>query len=91
MDDPAQTSPTSIVEGEIVQPSLDLTGLINSHLEQITTLKNQISQFRDMLQGIFESDTTYQAHEAAVKEAAKIRNQTKKRIWSVACKPPVRI
>lgn len=87
MDDPAQTP----IEGEIVasdspvvppagQTTLDLTGLINSHLEQINVLKNQVTQYRDMLQGIFESDTTYQAHEAAVKEAAKVRNQTKKQI-----------
>lgn len=86
MDD---TAP-DVVEGEIIssspnippagQTTLDLTGLINSHLDQISSLKDQITKFRDMIQAVLESDTTYQTHEAAVKEAAKIRNQTKKQI-----------
>lgn len=86
MDD---TAP-DVVEGEIIssspnippagQTTLDLTGLINSHLDQISSLKDQITKFRDMIRAVLESDTTYQTHEAAVKEAAKIRNQTKKQI-----------
>lgn len=59
---------------------LDLSGLINNYLSQIERQKEQLSKFRDMLQAIYDSDTTYQVHDLAVKEASKIRNQTKKTI-----------
>ena len=65
---------------------LDLSTNINSHLSQIERLKEQLGKLRDMLQGVYDSDPTYQTHNAAVKEATKIRSQTKKQIQK---QPPV--
>lgn len=74
------------IEGEVVSPDssatsvIDLTGLINNHLAQIDNLKSQLKKLRDMLQSIYENDSTYQLHDAAVKEATKVRSQTKKQL-----------
>src|SRR3989344_356432 len=71
MDEESNTAPDSF---------LDLSGLINSHLAQIDSQKEQLGKLRDMLQGVYDSDPTYQTHNAAVKEATKVRSQTKKQI-----------
>lgn len=84
MDDPNQ----QLIEGEIVDETsnpqvdteLDWVGMINSHLSQIEKLKGQLKKLRDMLQSIYDNDPTYQEHDKAVKEASKIRNQTKKQL-----------
>jgi vacuolar-type H+-ATPase subunit I/STV1 len=64
----------------LVSEKVDLTSLINSHLEQITRLKGEMGQLREMLSDIFANDPTFQTHDAAVKEASKVRQQTKKQI-----------
>jgi chromosome segregation ATPase len=77
-----------IIEAEIVTPPvtpgatavLNLTGLINSHIHQIDSLKTKLGKLREMLDDIFRNDATYQTHDQAVREAAKIRNVTKKQI-----------
>jgi hypothetical protein len=77
-----------IIEAEIVSPThssgatatLDLTGLINSHIHQIDDLKAKAGKLKEMLDDIFQNDETYQAHDKAVREASKIRNATKKQI-----------
>ncbi len=74
-------STSAVVEGEVIADStLDLAGLINNHLSQIDNLKSQLKKFKDMLQSIYENDSTYQQHDLAVREATKIRNQTKKQL-----------
>ena len=80
----------NIVEGEIISPAtddaakvaqtVDLTGLINSHINQIDNMRLQAAKFKEMLDSIFANDSTYQAHDTAAKEAAKIRAATKKQI-----------
>ena len=90
MDDLKPAATLEIQEGEVVNDStsdsdaattiLDLTGLINSHISQITRLKTEAGKFKEMLDDIFVSDPVYQEHDKAAKEAAKIRANTKKQI-----------
>jgi len=60
--------------------TIDLSGLINNHLLQIDRLKEEVGQVKEMLDAIFANDPTYQTHDLAVKEAVKVRGQTKKQI-----------
>ncbi len=59
---------------------IDLASLISQQVSQIETLKKQAWELKDMLNAIYENDSTYQAHDLAVKEASKVRNGTKKQI-----------
>lgn len=65
-----------IQEGEI----LTSTATINSLIQQIDQLKLDIGKHKDLLDSIFANDPTYQLHEQAVKEAVKVKSQTKKQI-----------
>lgn len=60
--------------------TVDLSGLINNHISQIDRLKAEVGELKEMLDAIFANDPTYQTHDAAVKEAVKVRGQTKKQI-----------
>lgn len=60
-----------------------LTGLINNLVTQIEALRQEISKIKEMADGYFENDPTYRAHDTAVKEASKIRSQTKKQIQKI--------
>jgi 4-diphosphocytidyl-2C-methyl-D-erythritol kinase len=64
----------------LISERVDLTDLINSHLEQISRLKEEQAKLKEMLDDIFRNDSTYQSHDQSAKEAAKIRQQTKKQI-----------
>lgn len=54
--------------------------LINSHLTQLDHLKEEMGKHRDMLNAIYENDSTYQEHDRLAKEAARVKGQTKKQI-----------
>lgn len=73
-----------IIEGEIIESkadgTLDTSATINSLIARIDALKEDTGNLKDMLDSIFANDPTYQMHDTAVKDAAKIRNQTKKQI-----------
>jgi len=56
------------------------TELINSHLTQLDHLKEEMAKTRDMLNAIYENDSTYQEHDRLAKEAARVKGQTKKQI-----------
>jgi hypothetical protein len=78
---------TPVQEAEIIDSSptaadtvVDLTGLINSHISQLEVIRHEVSELKEMLNSIFENDSTYQMHDAAVKEATKVRGNTKKQI-----------
>lgn len=60
--------------------AVDLTGLINSNIAMIERLKTESGKFKEMLDDIFNNDPTFQEHDKAVKEASKIRSNTKKQI-----------
>lgn len=54
--------------------------MIKTHTSQITDLQEEITKYRDMLNDILANDETYQEHDKAAKEAARIRSNTKKEI-----------
>lgn len=58
----------------------NLVSLINSTRGQIGHLREEAAKLKEMLDDIFKNDPTYQAHDAAVKEASKIRSGTRKQI-----------
>ncbi len=58
----------------------DLVSLINSTRAQIGHLREEAGKLKEMLDDIFHNDPTFQTHDAAVKEASKIRSATKKQI-----------
>jgi hypothetical protein len=58
----------------------DLVSLINSTRGQIGHLREEAGKLKEMLDDIFQNDPTYQTHDAAVKEASKIRSGTRKQI-----------
>lgn len=64
----------------IVDADVDLVSLINSHVSHIDELKKQSKKLKDMLDSLYQNDSTYQTHDAAVKETVKVRNATKKQI-----------
>jgi hypothetical protein len=83
--------PDDIQEGEVVDLSepevpsdatelASVTGLINNLVSQIDSLKNEVGKLKEMVDSFFENDSTYRAHDKDVKEASKIRSQTRKQI-----------
>lgn len=95
MDDQnAVLDPESVQEAEVVDYSdpevpadvtevSSLTGLINNLVNQTEALRTEIGKLKEMVDDFFENDPTYRAHNEAVKEATKIRSQTKKQIQKI--------
>ncbi len=54
--------------------------MIKTHTSQIDSLQEEITKYRDMVNDILENDETFQEHDKAAKEAARIRANTKKEI-----------
>lgn len=74
-----------VVEGELVAPEgaeelLNITGLIKTYITKTDTMVGSIQKAQEMLNDILDNDETYRNHSDAVKEASKIRNQTKTQI-----------
>ena len=76
MQDPDE----QVAVSQSVISTINQSELITSEVARIEKLKQDLAKHRDMLQGIFENDPTYQLHDAAVKEATKVRSGTKKQI-----------
>ncbi len=58
--------------------------MIKTHTAQIDELTEEITKYRDMVNDVFANDETYQEHDKAAKEAARIRSNTKKEIMKRA-------
>lgn len=54
--------------------------MIKTHLSQINTLSEQITEHKDIVDDIFKNDETFQKHDEVAKEAARIRSKTKSEI-----------
>ena len=59
---------------------ISLTDLIKSNLKAIAERKEQMKKLNEMLADLLENDPVYREHEAAAKEAAKIKSKTKNQI-----------
>src|SRR3989344_1973796 len=84
-----------IIEGEIeettapdVAPTdgsdatllLRIEDMIRTHISQIDELGGKITEHKNMMDDVFKNSETYQEHDKLVKEASKIRSNTKKEI-----------
>lgn len=78
-------------EVEIIPPQEEASGsdamllvrieeMIKTHISQIDSLQEEITKRRDMVNDIFTNEETFQEHDKVAKEAARIRNNTKKEI-----------
>lgn len=59
---------------------INMESLIKGHISTIDKLSDEAGKLKDMLDDIFANDPTYQEHDKAAKEAAKIKQNTKKQI-----------
>ncbi len=59
---------------------LRIEEMIKTHIGQIDTLQEQATKFKEMIDGIFANDETFQEHDKVVKEANKVRSKTKSEI-----------
>lgn len=64
-------------EGEMI---LSLEGVVKEHITALEIRKEDLKKNNDMLQDIFINDSIYAAHDAAAKDAIKIRKQTRQEI-----------
>lgn len=59
---------------------ISMESLIKGHISTIDKLSEESRKFKDMLDDIFTNDQTYQEHDKAAKDAAKIKQNTKRQI-----------
>jgi hypothetical protein len=71
------SSPTNTGDAEII---LNLENLIKNHVSNIDRLKETLKKNKEMLDDIFLNDQTYKLHCDKVKEAGKVRANTKAQI-----------
>lgn len=87
---------SNIVEGEVVKEKttqvaiepgaknseilLNMESLIKGHVSTIDKLSTEAKKLKEMLDDIFNNDPTFQEHDKASKEAAKVKQGTKAQI-----------
>lgn len=95
MDD-SKLSHENVVEGETLQDTtlpneanlvINFQNLINANLHEIASLEKELGLQKEMIESVLKNDTTYQEHESNAKEAARIKQNTKKEIFK---RPDVR-
>lgn len=59
---------------------LNMESLIKGHIATIDKLSTESKKLKEMLDDIFGNDPTFQEHDKAVKEAAKVKQNTKAQI-----------
>lgn len=59
---------------------LNMESLIKGHIATIEKLTEEARKHKEMLDDIFANDPTYQEHDKAAKEAAKVKQGTKQQI-----------
>lgn len=59
---------------------MNLERLIKSHIASIDKLTQDLAEYRQMLEDIFNNDSTYKDHLEKAKEATKIKTSTKQQI-----------
>ena len=71
MDTPQDT------QNDSTQILTDLESMIKTSIAGIDLKKNELKKLNEMAESFLSQDPTYQEHEKAAKEAAKIKNKTK--------------
>lgn len=54
--------------------------MIKTHLSQINTLSEQITEYKGIVDDIFKNDEVFQKHDELAKEAIRVRSKTKSEI-----------
>ena len=75
-----QTIPDQLVSDTAGNQStllLELENLIKNHLVQIDTLRQEVRDHKEMLGNILANDPTYQKHQEAAQQAAKVKAATR--------------
>ncbi len=82
MDDSASNTTPEVLDSSAVNAEAltQVESLIKSHISLLDTSTQELKNVREMLQGIFDNDPTYQEHERLAKEASKVKNATKQRL-----------
>lgn len=60
--------------GEVI---INMEGMIKNYITAIDKLREEIKKKKEMLDDIFNNDPTFKQHADAVKEATKVKTQTK--------------
>ncbi len=84
-DDSTNIPEDKVVEGELVAPEgaeelQNITGLINTYINKIEAMTDSVKKAQEMLNDILDNDETYNLHSEKVKEANKLKGQTKQQI-----------
>lgn len=64
-------------DGEIL---INMESMIKNHISSLDRLTQEARKLKDMLDDIFENDSTYREHSEKAKEAAKVKANTKAQI-----------
>lgn len=93
MDD--QNTQDQIQEGEVIDAAVDnntsiengeaivlqnLESLIKGNISQLDKLSDELKKHKEMIDSVFENDSTFKAHADAAKEAARVKTATKNEI-----------
>lgn len=70
------------VASDVSQASilLNMESMIKSHISSMDKLSGEAGKYQDMLNAIFENDSTYQQHEEQAKETGRIKSATKQQL-----------
>ncbi len=68
---------TSLVEPNAGTVIIELEGLIKTHISQVDKVADALRKHKEMLDDIFNNNPTYKQHQDAVKEATRIKNNTR--------------
>ena len=76
-DDNELVQEATIVEESPAELLGNLESSIKEHIVSVDKSKTELKKLKEMLSDMFTNDSTYQLHDAAVKDATKIRTKTK--------------
>lgn len=86
MADDLETAVADVpVNNEVTPPNggtviIELEGLIKTHISQVDKVSDALRKHKEMLDDIFNNNPTYKQHMDAVKEATRIKNNTRQEI-----------
>lgn len=59
---------------------MNMESMIKNTLQGIETAEGELGKYQDLLDNIFENDSTYKEHDEQAKAAAKVKSATKQEI-----------
>lgn len=80
-EDQSQTPATIGNDNNQAELVVSLTNLINSNLNEISSIEQEMSKTKEMVDSVLTNDETYVKHAENAKEASRIKGATKKEIF----------